>query len=77
MHALSHPWLCYAGCTYAQEHGIGNQSMPHSNLPCIRMNNVMQRIMQVLLLTGWTYERSAIETWLQSHDTVGSFSNDQ
>lgn len=24
---------------------------------------------QMLLLSGWTYERSAIEAWLQAHDT--------
>lgn len=26
-------------------------------------------LIQVLLLPGWTYERSAIEAWLQAHDT--------
>ena len=29
----------------------------------------MTELIQVLLLSGWTYERSAIEAWLRAHDT--------
>ena len=43
----------------------------HATCGChaIYLHELQRTISLLLLLAGWTYEQSAINTWLQSHDT--------